>query len=206
MTNTMKGLFFIIKGSYKRGVEPTFLNPATETPHSIGCYNPEDPNTEEWYMLVDCETFTCACASMKLERVLEGLKNTIEKYKGSRESYLRIIREIRRVPPSVEVLYRTVYEHYGDYFSDLVADIEEQALENVRKNKPVRRILPKLDRHKIKGEGCDTHTQVQGIGLYNNKEETEEKGLRKSSESMVVSPARKIKPRKNFSQKRLSLS
>ena len=69
MLEDLRGVFFIIKGQYRRGIAPSFFNTYTESEQWLGGYNPETTTTE-WYMLLDRLTWTVHYASSEYEKVL----------------------------------------------------------------------------------------------------------------------------------------
>ena len=51
--DSMRGLFFIVKGQYQKGVEPSFINSVTGDVSHVGGYNPYSDDTTNWYMCLD---------------------------------------------------------------------------------------------------------------------------------------------------------
>lgn len=154
--DSMKDLFFIVKGQYRKGVEPGFINGATSDVSYVGGYDPERPDTEEWYMCMDKVTFHCTACGSDLNKVAHSVYNMIMKYKGSAKKYFKHVSDTTsedyyethylghaplstdqinkkaegrcpRTSPAMRCLYNAVYGWYGSYFSDKVQEMEDQA-------------------------------------------------------------------------------
>lgn len=155
-SDTMKGLFFIVKGQYTKGVEPSFINGATNDVSYAGGYDPERPDTSEWYMCLDKVTFQCIACGSNLDKVLKSVYTTIMKYKGNAKRYFKHVSDTTsddyyevhylgrssltseqrskkaegrcpRTSPPMRCLYNAVYGWYGDFFSRQVKEMEDQA-------------------------------------------------------------------------------
>ena len=71
MKEDMRGLFFIVKGQYRKDNDPDGV--------CISGYDPNSPNTEEWYQVKDHITFhTFACGS-DLNKVAHGVYTQTER-------------------------------------------------------------------------------------------------------------------------------
>ena len=68
--DTMRGLFFIVKGQDRKGVEPSYVNKETNDLGYIGGYDPYSKETPNWYMLLDCKTFHCIACGGDFKKVL----------------------------------------------------------------------------------------------------------------------------------------
>ena len=161
MNDTMRGLFFIIKGQYRRGAEPHFRNEVSGDNTYIGGYNPFDPGTGEWYMLMDNRTYHCIACGSDLRKVLGGVYNAIMKHKGVAKNYFKRVSETTsddyyevhylgqpplnheqrvakaegrcpRVSPAMRCLYEKVYEEFGDYYMDEVVEMEDKAYNDLK--------------------------------------------------------------------------
>ncbi len=134
MTEDMRGLFVILKGQYRRKCEPSFFNKVSEETNYVGGYDPERPETEEWYMLYDTVTLSCNGCSSDIEKILKGVKNLILKYK-TRERYVTTIMSLDQPrSPVHECLMREVIDTYGDYFTSEIEEVEDEAYEVLRQN------------------------------------------------------------------------
>lgn len=147
----LRGLFFIIKGNYKNVAPKVACGDGIE--RFIGGYNPTD--SEDWYIVLDTETFFCSYAGGNYERALEVIYNQIVYFK-SRKRYFKWVSEhtsedyyfihyLGRAPfskdehmkrcegrvPRVSVpqkhLYRAIYNEYGHYFDDDIQIKEDDA-------------------------------------------------------------------------------
>lgn len=128
----MRGLFFIVKGQYRKGVEPAFTNRETGDTNFLGGYDPEREETEEWYMCLDKETFNCVACGSDLNKVSRGVYNSIVSNKGNKHRYLKKL--IHKVSPPMRCLYSSIYDTYGYYYEDLVEEIEDEAFEYLREH------------------------------------------------------------------------
>lgn len=156
----MKNLFFIVKGKYKKGVIPSFYNYASGDTNYIGGYNPDDPDTEEWYMLMDNKTFFCLACGNDLDKILKVIYNTIKRYNGIARKYFKHLSDITsddyyevhyldhkpldpedrakkaegkipRVNMSMRCLYNAIYKQYGNYYSEEIEEMEELAYSEI---------------------------------------------------------------------------
>ena len=175
--DTMRGLFFIVKGQHHKGVEPSFVNKATGEVSYIGGYNPYDTNTEEWYMLLDSKTFYCIACGSNFKKVLRGVYTTIKRHKGVAKNYFRHISKVTsddyyethylghapltqkqaekkadgrcpKVSAPMRCLYERVYSEYGDFFSEDVEEMEALAYLELVEEKPFNKNRKKLERTK----------------------------------------------------------
>lgn len=158
--DSMRDLFFIIKGQYRKGVEPSFVNDSTGDVSYLGGYDPERQDTAKWYMCIDKVTYTCVSCGSNLDKVLNSVYNTIMKYKGSAKKYFKHISDTTnddyyethylgkspltpeqrskkaegkcpRTSPSMRCLYNAVYEYYGYFFNEQVQEKEDQAYKDL---------------------------------------------------------------------------
>ena len=196
-TNTKKGddmggLFFIIKGQYRNKATPKVVNRMTGNDVYLGGYDPEDKNTVGWYMLLDRKTYRCLVCGTSLDKCLQGVKNTIVKYKGVGKNYFKHIskttsddyyevhylghkplthmeREKKgknkypRVSPIMRCVYEEIDKHYGHHFDDLISEMEEEAYEVLKGERPVfksRKIMSKHKTQTLKVETTQTHKEV----------------------------------------------
>lgn len=168
MKDDMRGLFFIVKGQYKKGVRPSFVNSVSGDVSYIGGYDPYNPNTENWYMLLDCKTFHCVACGCDLEKVLKSVHTVIVKSKGVGKRYFKHVSSITsddyyevhylgrrpltpeqrakkaegrcpRVSPIMRCLYEHIYEEYGDFFSDEIKKMEDLAYKDLKESTPVNK-------------------------------------------------------------------
>lgn len=140
----MRGLFTIVKGQYRK-TAPAVVFEDKET-RFIGGYDPTREETEEWYQLMDTQNFLTVICCGSLEKVLNGLYNLIVKYDNDRQTYLsthevliayddesgKKTRRSKTNPISTE-LNRKIYEHYGEYFEDMIKEVEDKAISDLAK-------------------------------------------------------------------------
>ena len=140
---SMKGLFFIIKGQYNRDLK----HPDN---HLLG-YDPYSPNTTEWYMALDRNTFKCVCCSGDLEKVLQGVYKTIKRHRGDISRYYRAVSQsCSVVSEKMKEIYSQVYNEYGDYYEDEIKEIEDLAYGDLREESPLfksQKLMAKHQQH-----------------------------------------------------------
>lgn len=168
MSNDMRGLFFIVKGRYKKGAKPSFHNKVSNEVSYIGGYDPYEDHTEEWYMAIDNKTYHCVACGSDLKTVLKGIYNTILKHKGDAKHYFKhvssitsddyyethylgkrpLTREQRvkkaegrcpRVSPVMREMYEHIYEEFGDFFSEEIEEMEDLAYSELVDRKPYKK-------------------------------------------------------------------
>ena len=152
MIEDMRGLFFIVKGQYARGVEPSFVSVTGNVNH-IGGYNPYSKDTQEWYMLLDSKTFNCMVCGSNFSKVLKGVYNIIKKHKGSAERYFKLLKKANdgkgfSQSPAMRCLYEHIYDEYGDYYSDEIKEMEDLAYSELVEEKPFNKSKKLVSKHK----------------------------------------------------------
>lgn len=216
MKEDMRGLFFIMKGKYKK-VKPSFRNEVTGDTSFIGGYDPDSEDTEEWYMLVDNKTFHCVACGSSLKKVLDSVKSVIVRYKGDAKLYFRHVSKVTsddyyethylgrkeltpdqrtkkaqgrcpRVSPAMRCLYEKIFEEYGDFFSEDIEDMENEAYQTLKDNTPLRKSKKLMARTK-----------------NNTAEMVRKPTLKKKEEKVLEKPKKLIKPKKKFGFKKLSM-
>jgi len=154
--DSMRGLFFIIKGQYRKGLEPSFVNRVSGDVSYVGGYDPSSDETENWYMVMDKMTFHCVSCGGDFNKALKAIHTIITKYKGSAKKYFKYVSDTTsddyyettylgrtplthdqrvkkaegrcpRVSPIMRELYSAVYSEYGDFYKDQIEDMEDLA-------------------------------------------------------------------------------
>lgn len=172
MGDSMRGLFYIVKGHYTKG-GASFLNTVSSSVSYIGGYDPQDPNTTEWYMVRDYETHNCVYCGGSIERAVDSIYTIIKRFKGSAKKYFKFVSdtttddiyEVRylghrpltqeqrtkksegrcpRVSPVDKCLYDCVYQEYGFFYRDLIEEVEDRAYEELREEKPINKTKKRL--------------------------------------------------------------
>lgn len=180
MSDDMRGLFFVVKGQYAKGVQPSFVNKVSGDVTFIGGYDPFSEDTSNWYMLMDCKTFHCVSCGSDLDKVLKAVHTVIKKYKGSARNYFKHVSEVTsddyyevtylgrsplthdqrvakaegrcpRVSPVMRCLYEKVYEEYGDYYEDEVREMEDLAYSELVEERPINKTRKLVSKNKPKG-------------------------------------------------------
>ena len=168
MSQDMRGLFFVVKGQYAKGVEPSFVNKATGDVNHIGGYDPFREDTTDWYMVLDNKTFNCLACGGNLDKVLKAVYKTIKTYKGVAKKYFKHVSEVTsddyyevtylgkapltheqrvakaegrcpRVSPAMRCIYERVFSEFGDYFEEEVQEMEDLAYSELREDNVVHK-------------------------------------------------------------------
>ena len=163
MREDMRGLFFIVKGQYRKGVEPSFVNTVSEGVQYIGGFDPYSDDTEEWYKLMDCETFACHCCGGSLEKVLKGVYNVITSYKGNAKAYFKAISEAPSTSPLMKCLWEEVYNEFGHYYSDEVREMEDLAYSDIKEDNPFNKTRKLVSKNKIKLGAVENTTKEEKV-------------------------------------------
>lgn len=175
--DSMRGLFFIVKGGYVKGVEPQYTNRVTGDVGYVGGYDPERDTTQEWYMLMDRKTFQCIACGGDYQKVLRGVKTVILKYKGSAKRYFKHISQTTsddyyevhylghepltpdqrtkkaegrcpRTSPIMRCLYEEIDHYYGDYYTSDIEVLEDEAYSELVEERPVNKSRKIVNRAK----------------------------------------------------------
>ena len=213
--DSMRGLFFIVKGHYKKGVEPSFVNSVSGDVNHIGGYNPDSVTTDEWYMLMDKITFQCIACGSDLDKVVKGVYNAIVKRKGSAKKYFKHISDTTsddyyeihylghtplthdqrvkkaegrcpRISPVMRCLYSHIFSVYGDYYIDQIEHMEDLAYSDLEEWKKENRPINKTKKRLAK-------TKVQKPVMETPKQ------------SEVDTTSKKVKPKMKLGVKKLAM-
>lgn len=151
---TLKGLFFVVKGQY-------------HSEDGVESHNPDSPLCSEWYVLMDNVVFNTVACGSSLTKILGSLENTLRKYK-TRKDYFKMLdtfttedyyrttyeglppytelqlKNLRsgrrtRVSQPMKELYREVFNTYGDYYSEEVQEVEEEVYNSTQFQTPLER-------------------------------------------------------------------
>lgn len=158
--DTMRGLFFIVKGRYNKNIEPKVINRMTGDEMSVGCYDPEGEETENWYMVMDKKTYHCISCGSDFEKAVTSIYRTIVKHKGIAKNYFRYVCKYTsedyyevhylghepltpekrakkaegrcpRTSPPMYGHYEQIKNYYGDYYIDLIQEQEDLAYQKL---------------------------------------------------------------------------
>lgn len=215
---SLKGLFYIVKGQYSKK-EPSVICRDGET-RFIGGYDPEDPNTAEWYRVIDSVTYHCTYCGSSLEGALNNLERMIVKF-GTRKKFFQYVCRITsedyyevhylhktpltreqknkkaegRCPgasPATKMLESAVFKEYGSYFEDLIEEREIRAYKTIREDTPLKKTQKRHRKLSMK-------SVEQEIPQKPVERPVEKKTLKKKTEQDKP-PARKLvmKPKRKF--------
>ena len=155
----MRGLFFIQKGQYRKsGLCVTVKDGHEYEERYLGGYNPNGPDTDGHYCVMDRITFHSIYGGSSLNAALDCLTRCIVNYHNDPELYFRDICEVTnedfytrhyengtyysetvlkkksedgkswRTSPHMKRLGYAVSKIYGDFFSDEIQKAEESAI------------------------------------------------------------------------------
>lgn len=161
MREDMRGLFYIVKGQYRKNKGEKFFNEVSQDYNYIGGYSPEDTTNEEWYMLVDSETFTTLACGSDIHKIVKCAGKYIRKYK-TKDNYLKMLRSLeysQSPSPIHKRLQEEVYRHYGDYYEDLIEKEVDEVYEEVH-NEMVNPLYKKAKKRLVKKTPQNTSEEV----------------------------------------------
>ena len=137
----LRGVFFIVKGQYKRNCGQSFVNSATGDVNYLGGYDPSSEETSEWYMVLDNITFNCVCCGGDFNRAVRSIGNAIKRYK-TKARYLKELekRDTRsKVSKPMRCLYQAIYNTYGDFYDEYIEEQEDLAYGDITFKTPLQR-------------------------------------------------------------------
>lgn len=137
----LRGVFFIVKGQYKRNCGQSFVNSATGDVNHVGGYDPRSEETSEWYMVLDNITYNSVYCGGDFNRAVRSIGNTIKRHK-TKARYLKSLKERdtrSNVSKPMRCLYETIYNTFGDYFSDYIEEQEDLAYGDITFKTPLQR-------------------------------------------------------------------
>lgn len=204
MKEDMRGLFFVVKGQYKKDNNVV----------CISGYDPSDENTKEWYQVMDCKTFHSIACGTNFNKVLHSVYTYIKKYKGNAKLYFKhvckvtsedyyevnylgkrpltseqiskkVVGRCPRVSPTMKTLYGAVYKAYGDTYEEEIKDMEDLAYNDLKGDRPLRKTQKLVKKHSDKKMLMETP--------------------KTSMEEIVTTPKRLVKPKVKMGVKKLKL-
>ncbi len=212
MSDDMRGLFFIVKGQYRKSVGTSFVNKVSGDVSYTGGYDPERGDTDEWYMLLDSKTYHCIACGSDFNKVLGGVRTVIKRHKGVARNYFKHVSSITsddyyethylgrpplthdqrvkkaegrcpRVSPIMRDLYDHIYSEFGHYYSDEVSEMEDLAYSDLVEDRPYNKARRIMSK---------TKTPKKTIKMTKKEEETPEKSV-ETLEKPVVKKIKKTK-------------
>ena len=146
----LRDFFYIIRGGFVDRKKPSVYNKVREDYVFIGGYNPKDTTNENWYQVLDNETFTVHCCCSSLEKALRCIYNLVVRYK-TKERFLFKAQE--NAPKQAGVIYEDhhlIYEHYGEHFSTEISEVVDSAYKHLWSNRPIVKAANKTKNRKVK--------------------------------------------------------
>lgn len=166
--DTMKGLFFIIKGKHAWKKEPTYTNKVTGEVGHIGGYDPYDDDTEEWYNVMDRKCYHTIYSGSDFNRAVDAIRKCIIRYKGVAKNYFREVSKYTsddyyevhylghaeltpdrrakkcegrcpRTSPIMQDMYRNIDSLWGDYYQEYIEQAEDTAYTELVDERPVNK-------------------------------------------------------------------
>lgn len=179
MKEDMRDLFFIVKGQYSNTQPKVMCEDGVE--RCFGGYDPEDPNTKQWYRVLDNEVFYTVYCGSSYERALNAIRVQIKTHK-TRKHYFKHIWETTsedyypthylgktpltpeqrvhrcedgkcpRVSPIQKSIDRKVFELYGSYYSTDIERVEDEVYEHLNTTTPLVASKKTVNKIKVKKE------------------------------------------------------
>ena len=178
MDDNMRGLFFIVKGQYKKSARPSVVNSVSKDTMWLGGYDPYNADTEEWYMLMDNKTFHCVMCGSDLKKVLQGVYDLIIRYDGVAKKYFKHVSSTTsddyyethylghqplthdqrvkkaegrcpRVSPVMRCLYESVFKEYGDFYIEEVEEMENKAYNDLKTKETPKKTKKLIGNRKV---------------------------------------------------------
>lgn len=196
MKEDMRGLFYIVRGQYRKNKGEKFFNEVSQDYNYIGGYDPEDTTNEEWYMLVDSETFTTLACGSDIHKIVKCAGLYIRKYK-TRDKYLKMLKTLeydQKPSPIMKRLQEEVYKHYGDYYEDLIDEEVGNTYEKVR-DEMVNPLFKKARKRLVKKIPNNTYEEVMTT--------TPPTLVKVVKEEIPLTPV--VKPKKKLGIKKLAM-
>lgn len=166
--DTMRGLFFIIKGRYHRNLPPAYVNKVTGDTGYLGGYDPYSEDTEEWYQVLDRKCYHSIYCGNDYEKAVASVRRMIVRYKGVAKNYFREVSKLTsddyyevhylghkeltheqrtkkcegrcpRTSPIMMDLYRNIDSMWGDVYAEQVVEQEDLAYNDLVEERPVNR-------------------------------------------------------------------
>ena len=192
MSDDLRNVFFVVKGQYKKGVRPSFVNSVSKEVNYIGGYDPYNKDTSEWYMVLDSKTYHCLACGCDLEKVLKSVYDTVIQYKGVAKKYFKQVCSITsddyyethylgrppftpeqiskkavgrcpRVSPVMKDLYDHIFEEYGDFFRDKVEEMVEKAYKDLKDTHPLSKAKNRVLKAKEKTQTNKTTENTKKV-------------------------------------------
>lgn len=168
INDSMRGLFFIIKGKHAWKKAPTYTNKVSGEVGHIGGYDPYDDDTEEWYNVMDRKCYHTIYSGGDKDRAVDAIRKCIVRHKGVAKSYFREVSKYTsddyyevhylghaeltpdkrakkcegrcpRTSPIMQDMYRNIDSMWGDYYQDLIEQAEDTAYNELVDERPVNK-------------------------------------------------------------------
>lgn len=168
INDSMRGLFFIVKGKHTWKKAPTYTNKVSGEVGHIGGYDPYDDDTEEWYNVMDRKCYHTIYSGGDKDRAVDAIRKCIVRHKGVAKSYFREVSKYTsddyyevhylghaeltpdkrakkcegrcpRTSPIMQDMYRNIDSMWGDYYQDLIEQAEDTAYNELVDERPVNK-------------------------------------------------------------------
>ena len=168
INDSMRGLFFIVKGKHAWKKAPTYTNKVSGEVGHIGGYDPYDDDTEEWYNVMDRKCYHTIYSGGDKDRAVDAIRKCIVRHKGVAKSYFREVSKYTsddyyevhylghaeltpdkrakkcegrcpRTSPIMQDMYRNIDSMWGDYYQDLIEQAENTAYNELVDERPVNK-------------------------------------------------------------------
>lgn len=168
INDSMRGLFFIVKGKHAWKKAPTYTNKVSGEVGHLGGYDPYDDDTEEWYNVMDRKCYHTIYSGGDKDRAVDAIRKCIVRHKGVAKSYFREVSKYTsddyyevhylghteltpdkrakkcegrcpRTSPIMQDMYRNIDSMWGDYYQDLIEQAEDTAYNELVDERPVNK-------------------------------------------------------------------
>lgn len=168
INDTMRGLFFIIRGKHAWKKEPTYTNKVSGEVGHLGGYNPNDENTEVWYNVMDRKCFHTIYSGSDFNRAVDAIRKCIIRHKGVAKNYFREVSKYTsddyyevhylghteltpekrakkcegrcpRTSPIMMDMYKNIDNLWGDYYLEYIEQAEDTAYTSLVDERPVNK-------------------------------------------------------------------
>lgn len=166
--DTMRGLFFIIKGRHVPKLPPTYINKVNGEVGYLGGYDPHRECDEDWYFVMDRKCYHSIYGGHDFDKAVKAIYKTIVKFKGVAKNYFREVSRLTsddyyevhylghspltperrakkcegrcpRTSPIMADMYRNIDSLWGNVFEDYVVEQEDLAYRSIEDDKPLNK-------------------------------------------------------------------
>lgn len=168
VNDTMRGLFFIVKGTHAWKKEPSYTNRITGEVGHLGGYDPYSPDTNTWFQVMDRKCFYTIYCGSDYDKAVTSIRRCIVKHKGVAKNYFKEVSKYTsddyyevhylgrpeltpekrakkcegrcpRTSPIMMDMYRNIDDLWGDYYLEHIQEQEELAYQDLEDERPLNK-------------------------------------------------------------------